>query len=622
MYRKVRNSYVKYGRRPETGVRPHCNIEDRKIEKMKQNSNTEEVPEGKGKGTLVGRAVWAVCLFCLLAAVFVWRMGVQRAEKEPVSVPQEAMLAGTAGEGAYFLLSAVEDAKEQVQVDSCEVLSDGERFTLSGTAKVLPEGDDGRFYLFALEVYEEAIPEGEEPIAQTKAAEKFRLTADVGQYGEDSRLYDKFVVGVKKDGRYVAVSTPHYITNPEALADYTEPFPETDSIKGLLVDSQKLGTTELDELGVKHAVYNVTLSRLLGPTTDKNYPTIIYTYNGKDYELNGRVVSEYDYAFSTLTKKGIVTTAILLNDRSEDQMQMIHPLSRDGDAYYYAFNAAEKEGSEYLAAVVSFLAERYRDTEHGIVMNWIVGNEINVRSLWNYMSYVDLKTYVREYVRAFRICYNVIRSINANARVYISLDQQWDRELSSESSYNSRDVLDEFNAQIKKEGNISWGLAHHPYSIPMTWPKFWDMSGQDERLVQDSEDTSVVTIYNIGVVTDYLQKEEFLDPDGQVRHFLLSEMGFSSAYGEDAQAAAFVYAYYIAENDPYIDAMILSRETDAAEEVSQGLALGLSYQNGRRKMIYDVFKYIDTDQAEEYTQFALDYIGISDWSEVIDMQED
>lgn len=41
--------------------------------------------------------------------------------------------------------------------------------------------------------------------------------------------------------------------------------------------------------------------------------------------------------------------------------------------------------------------------------------------------------------------------------------------------------------------------------------------------------------------------------------------------------AAFAYAYYIAENNQYIDAMILSRETDAAEEVAQGLALGLSY---------------------------------------------
>lgn len=602
---------------------------------MKRTSKKEEVPEGSGedrsdskaghplaghRNVLRGAAV-IVCVLFLLAAALFWRLNGQGREGEAVSVPQEAVMAGTAGEGAYFLLSAMEDAQEQIQVEACEVLSDGENFALSGTAQRIPANDDGRFYLFALEVYEESIPEGE-PIAQTEAARNFTLTATINEYQEDSRLYDKFVVAVKQNGMYLAVSTPHYITNPEELADYKEPFPEADSIKGLLVDSQKLGTTELDELGVKHAVYNVPLSRLLGPTTDKNYPTITYTYNGKDYELNGRVVSEYDYAFSTLTEKGIVTTAILLNDKSEAYPQMIHPLSRDGNAYYYAFNAAEEEGSEYLAAVVSFLAERYRDTEHGIVMNWVVGNEINVRSLWNYMKYVDLETYVREYVRAFRICYNVIKSANANARVYISLDQQWNRELTGNSSYNSKAILDEFNAQITEEGNIGWGLAHHPYSIPMTWPKFWDMSGQDERLVQDSENTSVVTIYNIGVITDYLQKEEFLDPDGQVRHFLLSEMGFSSAYGEDAQAAAFVYAYYIAENDPYIDALILSRETDAAEEVSQGLALGLSYQNGRKKMIYDVFKYIDTDQAEEYTQFALDYIGISDWSEVIDMQED
>src|SRR5699024_3889637 len=145
-----------------------------------------------------------------------------------------------------------------------------------------------------LEVYEESIPEGEEPIAQTEAAQNFTLTAAINEYQADSHLYDKFVVAVKQNGRYLAVSTPHYITNPEAIADYTAAFPEVDPIKGLLADSQKLGTTELDELGVKHAVYNVPLSRLLGPTTDKNYPTIPYTYNGTEYRRNGRVVSEYD----------------------------------------------------------------------------------------------------------------------------------------------------------------------------------------------------------------------------------------------------------------------------------------------------------------------------------------
>ena len=368
---------------------------------------------------------------------------------------------------------------------------------------------------------------------------------------------------------------------------------------------------------MKHAVYNIPVARILGPSTHSDYPTITYTYNGKKYTLNGHVVDEYDYVFRTLTRKGIVITAILLNNKASHAPQMIHPLSRNGNAYYYAFNAAEEEGCEYLEAVSAFLAERYRDREHGTVMNWIVGNEINVRSLWNYMQNVELDVYVREYARAFRLVYNGIRSMNANARVYISLDQQWTGNLTSASSYNSRDILDAFNECITREGNIDWGLAHHPYSVPLTWPKFWELSAQNEALVQESEDTSMVTIYNIDVVTDYLQQPDFLTQEGEVRPVILSEMGFTSTYGEDVQAAAFAYAYYIAENNQYIDAMILSRETDAAEEVAQGLALGLSYQNGRKKYIYDTFRYIDTDRSEEYTEFAKVYIGIQDWDEVI-----
>lgn len=606
---------------------------------MNQKPEKEDVPHTEGAGsyekgkTYSGRAYvrYALLLFGVLAvlgAVFFSACADRQAgEKEVVSRQPEGMLwkpgmgaetddvlEGKVGEAS---LEVPESGMRQVCVTSCEILPDEEQFVLRGEAAELPDSDDDYFYLFALEVYEEELQEGEEYIARTRKDVSFELAADVNRFQANSRLYQKFVVAILKDGRYEALTAPRYITNPEALADYQEPFPEAESIKGLLVDPQNLGTTELDELGVNHAVYNIPVARLLGPSTMESYPTITYTYKGKEYFLNGHVVSEYDYVFSTLTKKGIVITAILLNNRSEAYMNLIHPMSRDKNANYYAFNAADESGAEYLEAIASFLAERYRDREHGVVMNWIVGNEINVRSQWNYMQYVDIKTYVREYARAFRICYNAIKSMNANARVYISLDQQWNMELTSNTSYNSRDILDEFNALISREGNIGWGLAHHPYSVPLNWPKFWDLSAQNAELVKESEDSAMVIIYNIDVVTDYMQRKEFLTPEGQVRPIILSEMGFTSTYGEDVQAAAFAYAYYIAANNQYIDAMILSRETDAVEEVAQGLALGLSYQNGRKKLIYDTFKYIDTDKAEEYTEFARRYIGIEDWDEVI-----
>lgn len=622
---------------------------------MRHNSRKEDIPPKKGKKIkrkrktrLSDRAVrgYALLLVCVLAVVGaalfltfgspensepvseIWEetestpeTGNETAEKEDTEEEKEkAVLPDFPKEIEVDSEVVVpeEEKEHYVQVNSCMILPDGERFGLKGEVENLPESDDDRFYLIALRPYEEEIPEEAEAVAETTKERSFMLMADVNEFGTDSRLYDKFVVAVKENGQYVAMSSPYYITNPEALADYSEPFPASESIKGLLVDPLKLATSELDELGVKHAVYNIPIARLLGSSTHRDYPTITYTYNGKEYTLNGHVVDEYDYVFSTLTRKGIVITAILLNNKSSAAPQMIHPLSRSGNAYYYAFNAAEEEGCEYLEAISAFLAERYRDREHGTVMNWIVGNEINVRSLWNYMQNVELETYVREYARAFRLIYNGIRSMNANARVYISLDQQWTGNLTSNTSYNSRDILDEFNACIRKEGNIDWGLAHHPYSVPLTWPKFWELSDKNAALVLESKDTSMVTIYNIDVVTDYLQQPEFLTSEGQVRPIILSEMGFTSTYGEDVQAAAFAYAYYIAENNPYIDAMILSRETDAAEEVAQGLALGISYQNGRKKYIYDVFRYIDTEKSGEYTEFAKRYIGIEEWNEVID----
>lgn len=512
-----------------------------------------------------------------------------------------------------------ENREDFVQVISCRVEDDSRDFSFRGSMEQKPVTDDGKIYLLEMKMYEDEVVQEREPLAEASIDYAFTLTAPVLENSPESKLYSKFMAAVLIDGSYVALCDPQYITNPEALAMYQDPYPEAESIKGLLVDPLKLSSNELDDLGVKQAVYNIPVARLLGETTNVHYPTIYYNYNGRTYAFNGQIVSEYDYVFRTLTQKGIVITAILLNNKSSAYPQLIHPLSRSGGSgHYYAFNAAEEEGIEYMAAIGAFLSSRYRDTEHGIVMNWVVGNEVNVRSDWNYMQYTDLTTYAKEYADAVRVFYNSIKSMNANAKVYISLDQQWNRNLATNNIYDSKDLIDAFNEWICREGNIDWGLAHHPYAYPMTATEFWNVSSKYRELILDHEETSIVTIENIHVVTDYMQKEELLNPDGQVRSVILSEMGYSSLKGEAAQAAAFAYAYYIAESNPYIHGLILSRQTDAAEEVAQGLALGLCTQSGARKHIYDVFKYIDTEQSEQYTAFAKDLIGISDWSQVIE----
>lgn len=503
-----------------------------------------------------------------------------------------------------------------VKVEACEIKAGSGNFELKASVEEKPVSDDDNFYLFEMKMYDTEFDGEGDYIASAAKDKSFTLTAAVNENRSDSRLYSKFVVAVKLDGEYVALCEPQYITNPEALAAYTAAFPTRSSIKGILVDPLKLTNGELDDLGVKHAAYNIPISNILGETTNAIYPTIYYTYDGKTYAFNGQRIAEYDHVFSILTQKGITITAILLNNKSSAQPQLIHPLSRNGSANYYAFNAAEDAGIETMAAVGAFLAQRYRDSEHGTVMNWIVGNEVNVRTDWNYMQQVDLETYTREYANAVRVFYNSIKSMNANARIYVSMDQQWDRNIKNNKNYDVKDMLETLNQIVSAEGNIDWGLAHHPYAYPLENTTFWNSSSKIRSLVLDSESTSIVTMENIQVVTDFMQREEMLTADGEVRPIILSELGYSSTKGETNQAAAFVYAYYVAASNPYIDALILSRQTDAAEEIAQDLALGLTTTGGQHKYIYNVFKNIDGPGADSYTEFAKTIIGISSWSEI------
>ena len=509
-----------------------------------------------------------------------------------------------------------ENAADFGSIESCLTNTETGKIDITMKAKDLAISDDGYYYLFEEKTYQTELETSEYIIEDQKDVE-LTFSVNLNYNTTGSRLFSKFVVAVKKDGAFLPITRPHYITNPEAIAKYMPSFGDTKSKKGLLVDPEKLRTTELDDLGVRHAAYNIPLSRILGPTSNDYYPTVHYTYNGKSYAFNGQIIAEYDYIFTQLTNRGIITTAIVLNDISS-RPELIHPKARSGGhAPYYAFNATDESGTETIAAIASFLANRYSGTGHGKVMNWVIGNEINARSEWNHIEHMDTASYVDEYARAFRVFYNAFLSVNGNARVYISLDQQWGKSLYSKNGYASKDILDEFNRNLKAEGNIDWGLAQHPYNYPLTSAKAWSSSGRAASYVLETENTPVITIKNLHVLTDYLQKPEMRTDDGEVRHLILSEMGYTSSQGQELQSASFVYAYKVIEANQYVDSMLFSRETDAPEEVAQGLALGICTQGGGRKSIYEAFKYVDTPESAQYTDFALRVIGVSSWDQII-----
>ncbi len=396
----------------------------------------------------------------------VWRHKKDRVRKHAGEGISKALT-----DAARFVIDGVRNRPPEVElteanaadfatIESCVINTETGKIDVTMSAQGLAVSDDGYYYLFEEKAYENGITDDEYIIEDQKDVD-LTFSVNLNYNSVNSRLFSKFVVAVKKDGEFMAISKPRHITNPEAIARYSPSFGNTSSKKGLLVDPEKLRGSELDDLGVKHAAYNIPLSRILGNTSNAYYPTVYYTYNGRSYAFNGQVIAEYDYVFSTLTNKGIITTAIILNDIHPGYMELIHPKARSGggNAPYYAFNATDKEGTEYIAAIASFLANRYAGTGHGKVMNWVIGNEINARKEWNYIEYMETEAYVEEYAKAFRIFYNAILSINGNARVYISLDQQWVKSLYSNGGFGSKQILDEFNRNIKEDGNIDWGVA-------------------------------------------------------------------------------------------------------------------------------------------------------------------
>ena len=454
-------------------------------------------------------------------------------------------------------------------------LIQGNQVVVTGTSSVASE--DGILHLYAQAPYESGV-QGVEVAQAPNGTATFSFP--LNKNTANSNLFKKFTIVAIQNGVPTAVSNSVYITNPEACATHTAARRDG-AIKGILPAAQLLNANNLTDLGVHQATYNLLLGRI---TTGGG---INYQYNGKTWSFNAQVVSEYDTVARRLNSQGIQVTFIVLNDLGADPT-LIHPLARDGvAANYYALNAADQAGAEKLAAVASFLGQRYSNTGHGTVDNWIIGNEVNARQMWNYMQSSDVNQYAAEYAKAFRILYNGLKSENANAQVYVATDQQWSRGSNPAHYYGSRPFLTAFNDFIRSEGNIDWRLSSHPYNVPLYDPNNWTPTGYATH----SQSSRYVTMQNIDVITDFLSQPEMLSPSGAVRSLKLSEVGYSSINGEQQQAIAVTYAYLQAANNRYVDGLIISREMDEAAEIIQGMAVGLLDGSARPKLAYDFYKH-------------------------------
>lgn len=441
-------------------------------------------------------------------------------------------------------------------------LADKATISYSATLPSVPSSDDGMLYLYDMQPFEYGISAAAVPVASAPASANPKFTVPY----TSARLYTKLGLAVKVGGQNVLIANPQYISNPELLATHT----------------RARRNRPLKSLS------GVDLCNLL-VQADSNINGVI-----RDGYATVQVISDMTAGANEVYKNPMSRAAAMRSDT--------HPVT----PLRYMLNASDTNGINALTQLLS------RCAAESSAENYIIGNEVNVRK-WNYMVWQDWDVYIREYAQVFRVAYNAIKSQNANARVFICLDQNWDRNRQpSHGEYyefiDGKDFLAKFNALISMEGNIDWNVAQHPYTVPLTYAKFWDMSGCPSGGYMQNQVTSgkMLTFQNLSLLTNYLSSPEMLSPSGNVRRVILSEIGLTNAQGVDVQAAALYASYVAAKTNPYVDEIIYLFDCSEPQ-----LDCRLS---GQSQLVYNS---LGTAEESKYDAWAKSFIGISNWSQVI-----
>ncbi len=418
---------------------------------------------------------------------------------------------------------------------------------------------------------------------------------------------------------------PEYVVPASDIAptDLTGRFGPESSKKGIQLRYDLIG--DALDMGIDWGLLNFSTKMLSAEPTD-----YYVEYEGITLYFEPAQIWSNDIMIKRLTDAGVHVAASFVNNYREDFPESRLPgVEYSERSQYYAFNTATEEGRIFTEAFATFFVERYTSGEYGIVTDWLIGNEVNDNLQYHYMDPCDMETYVSQYYEEFKLFYNVIRKYDSNAEVFIPMEHRW-QTANTMTDYGGRQFLEYFHELEMTDQQMDWGLAWHPYPYPLGDPDTLD-DGDEPTIDTDGSPTyggevtkeyttPLVSMKNIEVIVDYL-KTHLSREDGTVRSIILSEVGYTSnsvivGQNEAKQAANIAFAYYKTQFNPYIKALIIRSAADEYEG-SPYFQFGMRYGDGdnymKRKLAYNVYKYIDTDRAGEVSELALSVLGLENW---------
>lgn len=473
------------------------------------------------------------------------------------------------------------------------------------------------------------------------------------------RVYDKYYLVF--DG--AIVKGPVYATT--VASENRIVTKQAASKKGLVDELSEESFAAAEDLGTSWTSVNIDFTQLMMANEDAkgnaidNSGKTAYTIdvNGKTYYLNEGYVNSLDYVLGRYEQMGINTIAVVVSfTETESWGNYPKALKYIDDARWTnGFNTSTAAGRDYFIAGMEFLADRYSAGGKGLISNYVIGNEIDYAYDWNEIipnkhksgkklparngnmflrtgeveTTAPLNDYMAEYARTLRIANTAVKQYSKDATVSVCVTREWAKSIGKQNgakattnkrfdSYAPKEVLDWLNYQTKKGGDFNWALTPHNYPLTDGNAAAYETGLTNKKVVITGklDSTPKITQNNFELYQVYLNKS-VNKCNGKLRSIYLTENGCSSgstsgthsATMQKRQAAAVAQLYYRAASLPSVKAIAYYRLNDRETEGATDNKIGLIDTNGKKKLAYDVWKYIDTDKSFTYADKYLGYIS-------------
>ncbi|MBR6326211.1 MAG: DUF4214 domain-containing protein [Lachnospiraceae bacterium] len=326
-----------------------------------------------------------------------------------------------------------------------------------------------------------------------------------------------------------------------------------------------------------------------------------YEFEGKTYYLSGDLMNEYGVLYSRIRKMNQANQAVnavflMQWDPTFEAKHVLCDASAPGSAIYY-LPASSGEGANLIRAFWDCLASGLARYDLHID-NYIFGNEANAR-FYCYEESFDVTTKATKYAEGYHDMYEIVTKYNPDTRCSIAIDHSWNLTFAPQEVLPAKAFLDVVANNLNAKGDTKWFISTHMYPAKVDCAILWDGNSS----VTGSVGSEMFDARNMKMVTEYVKNTY-----GAQHRFMLTENGFEAGHGEEAQAAALAYSYYVAKYNDMIDNFILNVERGGIDFAIDGRLAG------------KVWNYLDDGDASHKAWIdstCLPVIGAGSWSEIV-----